>query len=331
MLDIVLLSALAKPLTVGIAGSLVLKAANSEPAKALYSQIAPFLGPWHERRTMLMKVDTFHIAFDKLNKMEELSTEERSLLEKAVFGADTEKPTPIESDRIENRALERRRNEDDQEQINMENIVDLALQQINDEHIEVVSVDPQWFADFFDACRKVTNDDIRAMWAKILTLQSTGQGNLSKRALEALRLFDRRDGDVLQSIGRWTLNFSNAEGLPIVPIRPLLADEDLKRAQTIGVIGAIEDLILAGTYSGRVDFLHLSDHSKVTLHWDKLPIEPGYTKTFFAWLTPLGRELLTVVDRIPDVEFLRQLGVMYRQHGATLYHHDPVFDAALKR
>lgn len=101
---------------------------------------------------------------------------------------------PIERQDLEHRALTRFVSEETIKQINIENIIEKAIPLIND-NAPTELVEQDWITNFFDKCRIVSDTQMQEMWARILASEANTPSSFSKRTVNLVANFDKRDAE----------------------------------------------------------------------------------------------------------------------------------------
>ena len=100
----------------------------------------------------------------------------------------------IEITDLQRRAANRWIAEEAQRQKNMEDIIDKALPQLN-ENARPESIDNDWVANLFDKCRIVSDDEMQGLWSRVLAGEANAPGSYSKRTVNFLSDMDKADAE----------------------------------------------------------------------------------------------------------------------------------------
>ena len=176
--SLVNLGDLAKPVT-----KLVTKISNAVEGSAK---------PWQIRRVAAAEAD---------------ATVMRAAAEKEA--AIIEAQADIEITDLHRRAANRWINEQAQIQMNMEDITRLSLPMVN-EDARPDEMEDDWIVNFFDKGRLISDDDMQALWARILAGEANSPGSYSKRTVNALAELDKSDAELFRTLCGfvWTLGAS---------------------------------------------------------------------------------------------------------------------------
>lgn len=121
----------------------------------------------------------------------------------------------IKVDRIQRRAATRFIAEETKKQINMEAIIRGALAQVND------TADPKlmnddWVTNFFDKCRLISDEQMQAIWSRILAGEANVPGSFSKRTINLVAELDKSEVDLFTVICRYAFTAPHGYRYPIV-------------------------------------------------------------------------------------------------------------------
>ena len=201
---------LAKPVT-----KLVTKISNAVEGSAK---------PWQIRRVAAAQAD---------------ATVMRAAAEKEA--AIIEAQADIEKTDLHRRAANRWINEQAQLQLNMEDIARLSLPMVN-EDARPDEMEDDWIVNFFDKGRLISDDDMQALWARILAGEANSPGSYSKRTVNALAELDKSDAELFRALCGfvWTLGESS-QPLVFDYLDPIYKDcglrfENLQHLDAIGLL-----------------------------------------------------------------------------------------------
>ena len=131
---------------------------------------------------------------------------------------------------------EEAKKQDNIEQVTRKAIPDLSEQSRPQE------IEDDWVINFFDKCRLISDAQMQAIWAKVLSGQANSPGNFSKRTVNLLASLDRSDAELFSKL----CSFCWLIGSEIVPLiyhtdDPLYSREGiyfatLKHLDDIGLI-----------------------------------------------------------------------------------------------
>ena len=119
----------------------------------------------------------------------------------------------IEIADLTRRALGRFLIEETKKQNNMESITSKALPQLGN-NAKPQEINDDWITNFFDKCRLVSDEEMQALWAKVLAGEANSPGKYSKRTVNFLGLLDKCDATLFEKLLGFAWFIGNA--VPIV-------------------------------------------------------------------------------------------------------------------
>lgn len=140
----------------------------AKPAEALVNRIADAIGVWWSPHQVVRNA---HAEA----KAELIRSEGRVKIEE-----------------IEKRALQRFIREEARAQENIEQIIGMALPQL-DAEAPIEDVDADWLFNFFDKCKQISNKDMQRIWAKMLAQEGNAPGAFSRVTVGLMAFFEARD------------------------------------------------------------------------------------------------------------------------------------------
>ena len=117
---------------------------------------------------------------------------------------------------IQRRAFRRFLDEEGKKQKNIEDITGKALPQLED-NSKPDEVENDWITNFFDKCRLISDDEMQALWSKVLAGEANSPGTYSKRTVNFLSDLDKSDADLFTRLCGY--------GWVIGDVVPLVFDE----------------------------------------------------------------------------------------------------------
>ena len=111
----------------------------------------------------------------------------------------------IEVQDIKRRALNRWVTEQTKYQQNIEAITIEALPKLKEE-AKPDSIEEDWIINFFDKGRKISDCEMRDLWARILSGESNSPGSFSKRTVNCVAEFEKSDIELFERLCRFAWN-----------------------------------------------------------------------------------------------------------------------------
>ena len=105
----------------------------------------------------------------------------------------------IEITDLHRRAAQRWIQEEAKRQKNMEDIIGKAVTHVN-EKARPDAMEDDWIANFFDKCRLVSDSEMQSLWARVLAGEANAPGTYSKRTVNLLSDFDKKDAELFTKL-----------------------------------------------------------------------------------------------------------------------------------
>ena len=127
---------------------------------------------------------------------------------------------------LHRRAARRWIEEEAQRQKNMEEITAKALPQLN-EQANPASIENDWLVNFFDKSRIVSDNEMQALWSRVLAGEANTPGSYSKRTVNFLSDLDKVDANLFTKLCGFGWNIGN--------LVPLMFDAQAEMYNTHGI------------------------------------------------------------------------------------------------
>jgi hypothetical protein len=239
----------------------------------------------------------------------------------------------VEADALRKRTAERLAAEEIRNQTNMEAVwgkTALMLEPgIDPSNVE--QLDEDWLYLHSVGARKVSDEDMQTLWARILAEEVKEPRSFSKRTLWFLETLDKRDAETFTRLCRYTVE------VPITKFRfPVVFQDDddafvgqsrLTQLAHLGAIGLIQEeaLTMFGiTWRGeQIDIAYFSESRRFDVSRVVLTRKPSgltyrelpMTRSFF---TQMGSELQRICHAQPLPDFWERLKAPWARRGITM-------------
>lgn len=112
----------------------------------------------------------------------------------------------IDVEDLQQRTARRFIEEQARHQINMEAIAGKAIPLLNAAS-DSAKISDDWVTNFFDKCRIISDDEMQALWAKVLAGEANAPGTFSRRTVNFLADVDKMDAEAFARLCRfcWTV------------------------------------------------------------------------------------------------------------------------------
>jgi hypothetical protein len=263
----------------------------SEPATKLIEKVSDAIGVLYEPR--------------QIKKIAEAKSEARKI----------ELKTTLELTELEERAFKRTMRSEVRKQHNIDSITIKAASKIKDQdQNDIEQLDEDWIVHFFKQCEDISDEQMQTLWSRVLAGESIKKGCFSKRTINFLSSLDKRDAELITSLG---ITVWNGEYNPL----PLIFDFDNEALEKIGLnYAAIRHLESIGVIT--VGQLHFSvqfsqDHGTLFYYRKNITLKINTAKTNnkflpkkensvdvgLVLLTNIGKELIQICGSEPNEDY----------------------------
>ncbi len=218
---------------------------------------------------------------------------------------------------LQRRAAERLISRELRRQQNIEQITLKAIEELP-AAVADEKVDTDWIIQFFDNCQDITNDEMQAIWARLLAGEVAQPGSFSPRTLATLKVMRSEDAVLFERVCAFVWD----TGDELIPIllrprgsfipedTPSLSFVELMHLASMGVLtsAGIADVYVTGIT--QIDYFG-KQHHLPSLGEQGVPVGK-------AVFTEAGRDLARIVKGQPD-EYYRTCVLRYwRQDEITV-------------
>lgn len=222
---------------------------------------------------------------------------------------------------IHRRAMIRWMNEEAKYQQNMEAITATALPSLWEE-ARPDFIDNDWIVNFFDKCRKISDDEMQGLWARILSGEANAPGSFSKRTVNCVAELDKSDAELFTRLCGFTIVLRAPESIP----QPLIFDHGAEIYNNQGInfecLHHLESIGLIRNYFVRFSGLVQTDlpkHCVVTYHSRSLTLElandaGNEIETGRVLFTGVGAELVSICASQPVEGFWEYVMHQWKQY-----------------
>lgn len=112
---------------------------------------------------------------------------------------------------IEERVQERISFQETKKQLNIENVTAYAAEELkNEEAVTDEPVDEDWTTRFFRIAEEVSNEEMQALWGKILAGEIKQPKTYSLRTLELIRNLSKKEADTFMKVANFAIKSGNS-------------------------------------------------------------------------------------------------------------------------
>jgi Protein of unknown function (DUF2806) len=207
--------------------------------------------------------------------------------------------------RMQLRGLQRLIYEEAKKQKNIEDITLKALPLLNKD-AKPENVEDDWFTNFFDKSRLISDQDMQNIWAKILAGEANNPGSYSKRTINFMESLDKKDATLFSKLCNFNW-FINGEQPLIFNISE---DTYIKNGLNFGIlthldtIGLITFNNLAGYQLERLPRKIVVTYQNTPLILEFNNVENNKIKLGQVMLTEVGKQLakVCITEKIVDFD-----------------------------
>lgn len=199
-------------------------------ASGIGAVAGPMLAPWRARQDAKAKLIGARADADSLRLIADAQAEARRSLvapDEEGRGVMDIGPDSI-AQRIEFQEKKR--------QANIVSVVQEAAADLGDKEAPDHEPDPDWTARFFDCVQDVSAEDMRKLWAKILTGEVEAPGRTSLRTLDILRNMTQRDAQIFRDICDFVIDNFVYYPQEYQTNHPILSFGNVVHLQNIGLV-----------------------------------------------------------------------------------------------
>lgn len=222
----------------------------------------------------------------------------------------------IELSEIQQRALNRFIQEETIIQQNIENITHLALPQLEKDS-RPNEIDNDWLHNFFEKSKCISDEEMQALWAKVLAGEANKPNSYSKRTVNFMANIDKNEAKLFTEFCSFAIYY----GKP----KPLIYEYDheiyLKKEIHFEAIKHLENIGLV-TYSELSSFGLQKRPKQILIHYFGTPINiefKGEKENKFdlgkVLLTRIGEELAPISGAKFDKEFFEYILKKWQEEG----------------
>lgn len=236
---------------------------------------------------------------------------------KAILALDPSSEAVAEDVPILKRAMERLAIQEVRRQENLEAVVDIAATNLPTE-ISDEPIDDMWLMRFFSAAGDVSDENMRAIWGRVLANETAHPGRYSLRALEALRTLSSREAEKFEVVAS-LLILGFVFKLDREFLRELgLSWTDVELLRAIGLISQADNMHTRFHFP---QVLHYHGHPLLVERQKKegspsTPMQAGEFSVYV--LTPLGNELSSLPQTLPNWRYVQALAAWFSKGGVSL-------------
>ncbi|MBW4470868.1 MAG: DUF2806 domain-containing protein [Stenomitos rutilans HA7619-LM2] len=221
----------------------------------------------------------------------------------------------IEITELQQRALHRFVLEEAKKQDNIESITAKALPYLQ-EDADPSSVEDDWITNFFDKCRLISDEQMQALWAKLLAGEASFPGSYSKRTIDLLSSLDKTDASLFSTLCGFGWFIGN--------VVPLIYDEQVSiyidHGINFNVLKHLDDIGLISLALTGYKRIRVPKYMCIFYYGAPISIEfsgeqDNELETGKVLLTQAGQQLASICGAEPIPNFLDYVLTTWRDRG----------------
>lgn len=208
---------------------------------------------------------------------------------------------------LERRSMERLFREEARKQENIEAITAQALPLLAD-NSRPADLEDDWITKFFDECRSVSNEEMQAIWARLLSTEANSPSSISKRTIDVLASLDRKDAELFSKITQFSITDDNQLIAILDKDKPIYTDAgfDFSGLTQLADLGLVHCDFLGGFISTQSQ-----ERVEISYHGRKVGLTlPGPPYNFplgNVRLTSAGAQIASTLPRLLNAQFFDYL------------------------
>jgi uncharacterized repeat protein (TIGR03899 family) len=272
-----------------------------------------------------VKTEVYKIKELAKAKAEEITIISQAMLESSVLKRDIDYKDKIisissSSDMqksvslaLEERISQRTSYQENKKQLNLENITSLAAEQLTkEETVTDEPLDEDWITRFFRIAEDISNEDMQALWAKILAGEIKKPKSFSVRTLEIIKNISQREAEVFKQVANFAITENmksyflfTGGAVSIYNNKAINFNHPFNDISTLKEIGLLQSIDLISlsynkpTAKSRKYFLL----GKKIILWEQ-DENKNYMSFNVELFTTAGNELLQLIDKTAPREYI---------------------------
>lgn len=245
---------------------------------------------------------------------------------------------------LEDRTQERFNFQEAKKQLNIENVTAFAAEELkNEPPITDEPLDEDWTTRFFRIAEDISNEEMQALWGKILAGEIKQPKTYSLRTLELIRNLSKKEADTFMKVAQFAIKSGNANYIFKTNDDELLSKKHKIQYDDIALLTEI-GLIQPGDFVSLQLFQQPNDSQSVFTYGNVIMIAKIKANTATIQMpvnvfTNAGNELLKLINFNPVMDYLTEVaksiknenvdvkyGFIISREGNNIRHTQPLQD-----
>ncbi|KIQ14777.1 hypothetical protein RT99_23475 [Flavobacterium sp. MEB061] len=176
---------------------------EGKPIEKLIEVISQGIGTLYRPRAIKKEADAEAYKIQVLEKAKTIANTENKLIEFDTLSA------------IEQKILF----QEQRKQNNIENIIEVAVEQIIQEpNVNSENIDQDWITRFFKIAEDISNDEMQKLWGRILSGEVKQPGSFSLRTLNLLKDLNKQEAEIFTKFAQLNVKYNAGHFIPFIDI-----------------------------------------------------------------------------------------------------------------
>lgn len=208
-------------------------------------------------------------------------------------------------------------------QLNLESVTAYAVEELKDEPpVTNEPVDENWKTRFFNIAEEVSNEEMQALWGRILAGEIKKPKSYSLRTLELLKNLSKEEAECFIKFGQFAIHSSrisfiiNFKNEKILEKKYRLTFKDRLLLEELGLLTAndLQFLVHETKENASQSVFKISNICVVVIKDINIPQQQVPALVF----TKIGQELLQLIETKPEFDYIQLLASKIRREGVEV-------------
>jgi uncharacterized repeat protein (TIGR03899 family) len=223
---------------------------------------------------------------------------------------------------LEERTQSRLNHREAQKQLNLESVTAYAAEQLkNEQPVTDEPIDEDWKTRFFNIAEEVSNDEMQALWGRILAGEIVKPKSYSLRTLELLRNLSKEEAECFIKFGQLAITSNTASFILNFKNEKLLEEKyqlnfgDRLLLEELGLLTANDlQFLVQETKEQKGKSVFTIGNVCVVEKEENIPQQKIQVLVF----TKIGQQLLQLIETKPDLDYIQLLASKIRRKGVNV-------------
>lgn len=210
-----------------------------------------------------------------------------------------------------------------QKQLNLESVTAYAAEQLkNEQPVTDQPIDEDWKTRFFNIAEEVSNDEMQALWGRILAGEIKKPKSYSLRTLELLRNLSKEEAECFIKFGQFAIRSGGVSFIVNFNHEKLLEEKyqltfrERLLLEELGLLTANDlQFLLQETKDNTIQIIFQIGNVCVVANKEaNIPQQQVNALVF----TKIGQELLQLIETKPELDYIQLLASKIRRKGVNV-------------